>query len=154
MTPILLGLIVYLSIKVIKNPTIDLDFKSIPYYRFLVLIILIWGLWYPTYIYGNGFVFTYKDIIFSNYGLMPCPSIMVVLSLMTMKYPIVNKGLYNLFTIYALFIGIAAVMSSWIPDVPFIILGIYSFSLIIFQKRQNQKFSHQRLIGKNFYHSS
>ncbi len=132
MTPILLGLIVYFWIREFLNPSINLDFKSIRGYRFFVLIILVWGLWYPTYVYGQGFIYSIKDLLFSNYGLMPCPTTMVVLSLMILKYPNGNKNLYKLFTVYALFIGTATVMSGWIPDVPFIILGIYSLSLIIF----------------------
>jgi hypothetical protein len=138
MTPILLGLIVYFWIKEALNPfpLINLDFKSIRGYRFLVLIILVWGLWYPTYVYGQGFIYSIKDLVCSNYGLMPCPTTMVVLSLMTLKYPDVNKNLYNLFNVYALFIGTATVMSGWIPDVPFIALGLYSLSLIIGEKRR------------------
>jgi hypothetical protein len=142
LTPVLLGLIVYYWIKDNISPLIDLDFKSIPRKRFVVIIILVWGLWYPTYIYGQGFVFSIQDIVFSNYGLMPCPTTMVVLSLMTLNYPVGNNSLYKLFTVYALFIGTATVISGWIPDVPFILLGIYSLSLIVFNKvkdRQNIK---------------
>lgn len=131
LTPILLGLIVFFWIKEIINPSTDLDFTPTPGLRFLVLLILVWGLWYPSYIYDEGFVFGFKDLIYSNYGLMPCPTTMVVLSLMTLKYPSVNKSLFKLFTVYALFIGTATVISGWIPDVPFIILGIYSLLLII-----------------------
>jgi hypothetical protein len=142
LTPVLLGLIVYYWIKENINPLIDWDFKSTSRKMFIVIIILVWGLWYPSYIYGQGFVFSIKDVVFSNYGLMPCPTTMVVLSLMTLKYPVGNKNLYKLFTVYALFIGTAKVMSGWIPDVPFIVLGIYSLSLIIYNKkrdRQNNK---------------
>ena len=139
LTPVLLGLIVYFWIKEIINPQIDLDFKSTSVKRFFVLIFLVWGLWYPTYIYGQGFVYSIKDIVFSNYGLMPCPTTMVVLSLMTLKYPVGNRNLYKLFTVYALFIGTATVISGWIPDVPFIILGIFSLSLIIYHKSKDRR---------------
>jgi len=139
LTPILLGLIVFFWIKEIFNPQIDFDFKSAPGTMFLVLMILMWGLWYPTYKYGQGFVFSIKDIVFSNYGLMPCPTTMVVLSLMTIKYPVTNRNLYRLFTVYALLIGTATVMSGWIPDVPFIVLGIYSLGLIVFSKKKDQQ---------------
>ena len=59
---------------------------------------------------------------------------MVVLSLMTLKYPIGNKKLFNLFTVYALILGTATVLSGWLPDIPFIILGIYSLYLILYNK--------------------
>jgi hypothetical protein len=134
LTPVLLGLIVFHWIKEIRNSRIDLNLKTTPGFRFVILIILVWGLWYPTYVYGEGFAFKLKDIVLSNYGLMPCPTTMVVLSLMTLNYPYTNKNLYNLFTVYALFIGTATVISGWLPDIPFIFLGLYSLSLILLNK--------------------
>ncbi|MCJ7447202.1 MAG: hypothetical protein MUO72_05900 [Bacteroidales bacterium] len=131
LAPILLGFIVFHWIKEIINPKFDLDFKNVKGYKFVILLITIWGFWYPTYIYGQGFIFSVKDALLSNYGLMPCPTTMVVLSLMTLKYPNGNKKLYNLFTAYALFLGTGSVLSGWLPDIPFIILGIYSLYLIL-----------------------
>jgi hypothetical protein len=133
-TPVLLGFIVFHWIKEILNPEINLDFKKVKAARFIILAVLLWGFWYPGYKYGEGFIFSIKDIILSNYGLMPCPTTMVVLSLMTLKYPDTNRSLYLLFTVYALFIGTATVLSGWIPDIPFIILGLYALSLILFNK--------------------
>ena len=133
-TPVLLGLIVFHWTKEILNPKIDLNFKKINIPRLIILVILIWGFWYPTYIYAEGLDLKIKDVIFSNYGLMPCPTSMVVLSLMTLKYPDTNKSLYNLFTVYALFIGTATVFSGWLPDIPFILLGLYALSLILFKR--------------------
>jgi hypothetical protein len=134
LTPILLGFIVFYWIKEIINPKFDLDFKNVKGYKFVVLLITIWGFWYPTYIYGQGFIFSIKDTLLSNYGLMPCPTTMFVLSLMTLKYPNVNKGLFNLFTAYSIFLGTATVLSGWLPDIPFIIIGIYSLYLILYNK--------------------
>jgi hypothetical protein len=134
LTPVLLGLIVFHWIKEIINPTLDLDFKHVKGYKFVVLSIVIWGFWYPTYIYGQGFIFSARDSLLSNYGLMPCPTTMVVLGLLTLKYPKGNRALLNLFTIYALFLGTATVVSGWLPDIPFIILGIYSLALILYYK--------------------
>jgi hypothetical protein len=136
-TPVLLGLIVFHWTKEIPNPKIDLNFKKINGYRFIILIILLWGFWYPTYVYGEGFMFRVKDIILSNYGLMPCPTTMVVLSLMALKYPNTNRSLYNLFTAYAIIIGTATVLSGWLPDIPFILLGLYSLLLILFKKTKS-----------------
>lgn len=134
-TPILLALILVNWIKEVRRQSIDLDFRRTEKHRFIVLVILVWGFWYPTYNYGQGFIFEFADILFSYYGLMPCPTTMVVLSLMTLNYPRGNRTLYNLLTAYALFIGTATVLSGWLPDVPFIVLGIYSMCLIIMNKR-------------------
>lgn len=149
-TPILLGFILFHWIKEIINPELDLNYKNVKGYKFVVLLIMIWGFWYPTYIYGQGFIFNLKDALLSNYGLMPCPTTMVVLGLMTLKYPNVNKSLFNLFTAYALFIGTAVVLSGWLPDIPFIILGIYSLCLILNNKMiefKSKKRANQALRG-------
>lgn len=134
--PILLGIMVFNWLRELFNPSIDFDFTDVKKSKFIVLLILLWGFWYPTYIYDRGFIFNIKDLLFSNYGLMPCPTTMVVLSLLTLKYPAGNKTLYNLFTVYALFIGTATVISGWLPDIPFIIIGIYSLTLILWNKRR------------------
>lgn len=131
-TPVLLGLIARTWIRELLHPSTDLDLRSLPRARFVVLPILAWGLWYPAYIYGEGFAFSFRDLLFSSYGLMPCPTTMVVLGLLTMKYPAVNKRLYLLFTVYALLIGTATVLSGWLPDIPFIVLGIYALGLHVF----------------------
>lgn len=132
--PILLSLIMINFIRELLNPKLDLDFGNVKKPRYLALLVLLWGFWYPAYIYSYGFLFTAKDLLFSYYGLMPCPTTMVVLSLLTLNYPKGNRTLFNLMTAYAIFIGTAIVASGWIPDIPFIILGIYSFALIILNK--------------------
>lgn len=137
--PILLGLILFGWIKEVVGPKIDLDFSKTKKWRFWILLFLLWGFWYPTYFYGQGFVFHIKDFLFSFYGLMPCPTTMVVLSIMALNYPKTNKTLFNLLTIYAIVIGTATVMSGWLPDIPFVVLGIYCWILILKNKRINSK---------------
>jgi hypothetical protein len=59
---------------------------------------------------------------------------MVVLSLLTLNYPQGNHTLFNLMTAYALIIGTATVMTGWLPDIPFILIGLYSVGLILTNK--------------------
>ena len=124
--PVLLLLICINWIRELFKSQINYSITDAPKWRFAVLVILLWGLWYPAYIYGQGFIFNPSDLLFSYYGLMPCPTTMFVLSLMTIAYPKVNKRLYRLLTAYALFIGTATVASGWLPDIPFIVLGVYA----------------------------
>ncbi|MBN2322616.1 MAG: hypothetical protein JXQ30_02680 [Spirochaetes bacterium] len=132
----ILGIIVYNWVREIIHPTIGLDLNSVKKYRFFVLLLLIWSFWYSIYVYGQGFVFTVKDLLLSYYGLMPCPATIVVLSLLTLKYPAGNRKLFNLLTIYAIIIGTSTVATGWLPDIPFITLGIYSLVLILFNKKR------------------
>jgi hypothetical protein len=65
---------------------------------------------------------------------MPCPTTMVVLSLLTLNYPRGNRTLFNLLSIFSVVIGIGSVASSWLPDIPFIILGVYGAGLILLNR--------------------
>ena len=55
---------------------------------------------------------------------------MFVLALFTLNYPRGNRTLFHLMTIYALLIGTATVLTGWLPDIPFILIGLYSLCLI------------------------
>ncbi len=129
--PILLFVTLYLWIFEVIDPKSDLDFKSLPWWRYLVFIIVLWGFWYPVYTNGEGFIFSVKDLIFSGYGLMPCPTTMVVLGIMTLTYPKGNLMIYHLLTAYAIIVGTAMVIAGWLPDIPLILLGVYAFVLMI-----------------------
>lgn len=128
--PILLAWITVTWIRELFQKKIDLDLSQVPKKRWIVLPVLLWGFWYPTYLYGQGFVFKGSDLLSSYYGLMPCPTTMLVLALFTLNYPRGNRTLFHLMTIYALLIGTATVLTGWLPDIPFILIGLYSLGLI------------------------
>lgn len=136
MTPILLGLIAAEWIREVFHPRIDLDLRKIPLWRYWILLIMVWGFWYPTYHFADGFVFQGRDLLFSNFGLMPCPTTMVVLGLFTMKYPTGNRRLFNLLTTFSLVIGLPTVATGWIPDIPLIAIGVYGLIMIVFFGRR------------------
>ncbi len=129
--PILLINILVGWIREIKDSKTDWDFSNVPKWRLLIIPIIIYGFWFPTFIYGKGFVLSAKDLLFSAFGLMPCPTAMVVLGLLTIKYPVVNKKLYNALTLFAVWIGTAQLAIGYVPDYPLAIVGYYSVGLII-----------------------
>lgn len=133
--PVLLALIAFFWVRELFQNKLDLDFRGVSKWRWLVLPVLLWGFCYPAYVYGQGFSPSINDLLFSYYGLMPCPTTMVVLSLMTLKYPDCNKTLFRLMTAYALIIGTATVLAGWLPDIPFILIGLYALGLIFFHAR-------------------
>ena len=97
----------------------------------MILLIVLWGFWYPTYIYGEGFTFSWRDLLLSNLGLMPRPTTMVALGIFTLKYPAGNRRLFKLLTAFALVIGPPTVAAGWYPDIPLIMIGLYGLILII-----------------------
>lgn len=136
--PVLLLLILLSWIKEIFSPKVEFDFSKTKKWKFWVIFLLLWGFLYPTYIYGKSFVFNITDFLFSLYGLMPCPTTMVILSILSLNYPKTNKKLFKLMTLYALIIGTASVTSGWLPDIPFVALGIYCWVLILKNKKNKQ----------------
>jgi len=136
--PILLAFITINWIRELFLRKIHLDFTHIAKQKWIVLLVLLWGFWYPSYLYGQGFSFNVGDLLFSYYGLMPCPTTMVVLSLFTLTYPKGNRTLFNLMTAYAIIIGTATVLTGWLPDIPFILLGVYGLCLILRRKYEDK----------------
>lgn len=137
--PFLLLFILLRWIKELKTQKNNLNFKNIPSYRYIVLPIILFGFWYPSYIWNFGFTLSLKDILFSSFGLMPCPTTMVVLSLLTLKYPDVNKGLFYSLTLFAVMVGTAQIAIGYVPDYPLAFLGYYSAFLILFDRINQYK---------------
>jgi hypothetical protein len=73
-------------------------------------------------------------VLFGAYGLMGCPTTMVALSLLFLKYPAGNRRLFHLLTAYAVFVGAAMVALLYVPDIPFFVLGLASLALIVATK--------------------
>jgi hypothetical protein len=56
--------------------------------------------------------------LFGAYGLMGCPTTMVALSLLFLKYPAGNRRLFDLLTAHAVFVGAAMVACCTFPTFP------------------------------------
>jgi hypothetical protein len=149
--PILLLFIVYRWIMELKQQRNDLVFASVSAHRFLVIPIMLFGFWYPTFVWGSGFKFVPADFLFSAFGLMPCPTTMVVLGLLTLKYPNVNKGLVYAMTLFAVMVGTAQIAIGYVPDYPLAVIGYYSLILIITDKlRGARAFAAQKTNHETF----
>ena len=134
-TPILLVIILYQWVQELRTPRLDLDMTWVDRWRLLVAApVLLWGFWYPPYDWGVGLIFDPKELLFGAYGLMGCPTTMVPLSLLFLKYPLGNRPLFYALTAYAVFIGAAMVALQYLPDMPFFFIGIASLGLIIITK--------------------
>lgn len=110
----------------------------------MVIPIMVFGFFYPTFIWGKGFFFHLKDLLFSFYGIMPCPTTMVVLGFMTINYPKVNKRLYNALTLFAVWVGTLQLILGYLPDYPLALIGYYSLLIKVLHYIQEKKaVSHQ-----------
>jgi hypothetical protein len=97
------------------------------------------GVWYPPHIFGVRLVWDPAELLFGAYGLMGCPTTMVALSLLFLKYPAGNRRLFHLLTAYAVFVGAAMVALLYVPDVPSFILGLASLALIVSARRKDRR---------------
>jgi hypothetical protein len=138
-TPVFLLIITYQWFKELMVPRLDLDFRGIEKWRLLVAVpMLVWGFWYPPYIFGVRLVWDPAELLFGAYGLMGCPTTMVALSLLFLKYPAGNRRLFHLLTAYAVFVGAAMVALLYVPDIPFFVLGLASLALIVAAKLKDR----------------
>lgn len=136
-TPVLLVVILIQWRRELAHPRLDLDFSRFPRWRLLVAVpILLWGFWYPRYEWGVRVVFDPAELLFGAYGLMGCPTTMVALSVLFLKYPQGNRPLFHALTAYAVCIGAAMVALRYVPDIPFFALGLAALGLIIHHRRR------------------
>jgi hypothetical protein len=134
-TPILLLVILYQWVQELRHPQLDLDFTKFNKWRLLIAVpILLWGFWYPPYEWGVRLIFDPKELLFGAYGLMGCPTTMIPLSILFLKYPAGNRPLFYALTVYAVCVGAAMVGLQYVPDIPFFFIGLVSLGLIIWSR--------------------
>jgi hypothetical protein len=139
-TPVLLLLALYQWVQEFRSPRLDIDFTRFEKWRLLIVApILLWGFWYPPYEWGVGLDFNPRELLFGTYGLMGCPTTMVPLSILFLKYPAGNRPLFYILTTYAVCIGAAMVALQYIPDIPFFFIGLASLGLIIITKLKERE---------------
>jgi hypothetical protein len=100
----------------------------------IAIPIIVWGFWYPPYEWGVRLIFDPKELLFGAYGLMGCPTTMVLLALLFLKYPAGNRPLFYTLTAYATINGLGMVGLMYIPDIPFFFIGLASLALILVTK--------------------
>jgi hypothetical protein len=134
-TPIMLLVILLHWIHEWRSPKLDLDLSSVRLWRWAIAIpCMAWGFWYPPYEWGVRLIFDPKELLFGAYGLMGCPTTLVPLALLFLKYPAGNRPLFYALTAYASIIGLAMVALKYVPDIPFFFMGLASLILIIVTK--------------------
>jgi hypothetical protein len=131
-TGVLLLIILVEWVKEIRRPRLDLNLKDVKKWRLLVsLPFFVWGFWYPPYEWGVRLIFDPKEMLFGAYGLMGCPTTLVLLTVLFLRYPSGNRLLFNALTAYAVVVGAAMVALRYVPDIPFFAFGMVCLASII-----------------------
>jgi hypothetical protein len=144
-TPVLLLAILYQWVQELRRPRLDLDFRKVDRRRLFVSVpFLVWGFWYPPYEWGVRLIFDPRELLFGAYGLMGCPTTLVLLALLFLKYPEGNRPLFYTLTGYAVIIGAAMFGLKYVPDIPFFFFGLASLSLVLWTGLRKRKDSTAR----------
>lgn len=70
-TPVFLLIILYQWVQELRVARLDLDFRGIEKWRLLIAVpMLVWGFWYPPYIFGVRLVWDPTELLLGVYGLM------------------------------------------------------------------------------------
>lgn len=89
---------------------------------------IIIGFWYPEFVKANPIAL----LLFSPAGIVPCPTLLIVLGLLTLAYPKVNKTQYIITAIVGAFYGITGVFQLKVPlDLAIIVIVGYGFLCLI-----------------------
>ena len=84
--------------------------------------------------WGEGLLFDPREFLFGAYGLMGCPTTLVLLAFLFLRYPAGNRPLFHALTAYAVIVGLAMVALKYVPDIPFFLMGLIALGLILYNK--------------------
>lgn len=92
------------------------------------------GIWYPDFIQKNLFMLLFVSPV----GVIPCPTLLTTLGLMTLVSPGLSKNQYLITAIMGLIYGIIGVFVLKVYlDITLLVLAIYCFSLFFFRFSRN-----------------
>lgn len=83
----------------------DFTIRKTDFQTVLALFFLFIGFWYPEFVKTN-FV---GSLLFSPAGIIPCPTLLIILGLLTLAFPNVNKVQYIITLIMGVFYGFVGV---------------------------------------------
>lgn len=101
----------------------DITFKPFNLNTLVCMTIILVGLWYPHFVNVHPALM----LLLAPTGIIPCPTLMVVLGLLNLIYPKVNKGLYAATSLIGAFYGITGVLLLKVYlDIPLLLITVYS----------------------------
>lgn len=125
---------VFAFIEIIKAKN-EITTPKISIKTILCLVFILIGMWYPHFVNAHPALL----IFLSPVGVLPCPSLYVLLGLLNLYHPQVNKSLFTATALIGLFYGITGVFVLNVAlDIPLLILNIYSIYNLRFLLKKNK----------------
>jgi hypothetical protein len=106
----------------------EFNIPKINLHTFIAFSSIIIGFWYPDFVKTTPIAL----LLVSPAGIVPCPTLLIVLGLLTLTYPRVNKTQYTITAIIGVFYGFTGVfqLKVFLDIALIIIVGYAIFCLI------------------------
>jgi len=126
---VVFGILTTLAILEFLNPKTDYSMKGTPTINVVIALLSgFLGFWYPHFMEGY-----FKALYASPYGIIPCPTLLVILSFFLVFYPYSHKFFHWILTIVGLFFGFFGFFVLKVRiDLALLALSLYTlYSLIL-----------------------
>ncbi|HYE82076.1 MAG TPA: hypothetical protein VEG39_07910 [Clostridia bacterium] len=101
----------------------DIKFDVFSLNTLACIAIILVGLWYPHFANTHPVLM----LLLAPTGIIPCPTLMVVLGLLNLVYPKINRGLYTVTSLMGVFYGATGIFMLKVTlDVPLLLIAAYS----------------------------
>jgi hypothetical protein len=118
------GLFTLIALVQLARPKQDIKVNANRIQTVIALFFIIIGLWYPEFIEKNAVML----LLFSPVGVIPCPTLLSVLGLLTLTYPSSGKFQYGFAIFMGLIYGVIGIFVLKVYlDITLLILVLYAF---------------------------
>lgn len=133
---VVFGILTLLGIREFINPKMDYSMKDTPTIHIMIALVAGFiGFWYPETHFTKG---SFSALYSSPLGVIPCPTLTVVLSLFLLAYPFTNRLFHWILSGVGLFFGFVGLFILGVKiDLALFLLALYSFySLLLLEIRK------------------
>jgi len=133
---IVFGFLTILAILEFLNPKNDYSMKGAPTINIIIALVAgFLGFWYSHFVEGY-----FKALYASPYGVIPCPTLLVILSFFLVFYPYTNRFFHWVLAIVGLFFGFFGLFVLKVRiDLALLALSLYTlYSLILLGAKKPQ----------------
>ncbi len=120
------GILAIMFLAELISPEMDYSTKRLKWYNLTIaLLVTCYALWYP---FSGDYIYS---LISSPYGILPAPTLMVIMALFLVLFPKTNKKMHGFLVVCSFYYGLMGVMRLKIYwDIPLAIIGLYSLVIL------------------------
>ena len=125
---IVFGFLTILAVFEFLNPKNDYSMKDTPKINVIIALVAgFLGFWYPHFVEGS-----FKALYASPYGIIPCPTLLVILSFFLVFYPNSNRFFHWVLILVGLFFGFFGFFILKVRiDLALLALSLYTFYCLL-----------------------